>query len=77
MNTSSATMLSLILNALPNGKPFHHVAVEIRDQVARHSEDWSEAVGPAWLNLAYRIDALIGAAEDVRDAEAEVEPELE
>jgi hypothetical protein len=75
MNTSSTTMLRLILDALPNGKPFQHVAVEIRNQVAKHSDDWREAVGPAWLVLADKLEALIG--EDVRDAVAEVEPELE
>jgi hypothetical protein len=64
MNTSSTTMLRLILDALPNGKPFQHVAVEIRDQVAKHSDDWREAVGPAWLVLADKIEALNAAAEE-------------
>ena len=35
------------------------------------------ALGPAWLNLADKLEALNAAAEDVRDAVAEVEPELE
>jgi len=33
--------------------------VEVRDQVAKHSDDWRAAVGRAWLTLADELEALI------------------